>query len=59
MSYKILHIHYSGIVRNCVLLKYLLKYENISINKKGNVYFSSNIYNKKIINNTEKQILNI
>jgi len=55
MSYKILHIHYSGIVRNCVLLKYLLKYENISINKKGNVYFSSNIYNNK--NKTKKQIL--
>lgn len=37
---KILHIHYSGIVRNKILLNYLLRYEKIYLDKNGSAHLS-------------------
>lgn len=59
MSHTILHIHYSGIVRNNLILKYLTKYENISITNKGSVFFSSASENKSVNKNTKNKILEI
>ena len=37
---NLLHVHYSGIVRNKTLIDHLLKHENIDISEKGNVFFT-------------------
>ena len=56
---SILHCHYSGIVRNATLLDYLIRKENIKLNKRHSVYFSSGEVSDDERNELRKKIENI